>query len=107
ERFTDRARKVLVFAEDEARLLGHDFLGTEHVLLGMLHEGTGVAAVVLGQFGITLDQTRADVRGIIGSPGRPAEKVAFTPRAKRVLELALQEALTLGHNYIGTEHLLL
>jgi hypothetical protein len=107
ERFTDRARKVLVFAEDEARLLGHDFLGTEHVLLGMLHEGTGVAAVVLGQLGITLDQTRADVRGIIGSAGRPAEKVAFTPRAKRVLELGLQEALTLGHNYIGTEHLLL
>jgi hypothetical protein len=108
ERFTDRARKVLVAAQDEARLLGHDFIGTEHLLLGMLNEGTGVAAVVLGQLAITIEQTRTDVRELIGpSPSRPAGEVAFTPRAKRVLELALQEALTLGHNYIGTEHLLL
>ncbi len=108
ERFTNRARRVLVLAEEEARLLEHNFLGTEHLLLGLLREGEGVAAVALGQLGVSLDDARWRVKEAVGpscSPlvgGKP-----FTPRAKKVLELSLREALQLGHQYISTEHMLL
>jgi ATP-dependent Clp protease ATP-binding subunit ClpA len=109
ERFTDRARRVLVLAQDEARELEHDFLGTEHLLLGMVTEGEGLAAVALTQLGVELDTIRAKVTSIVkpGAPGTASGAPPFTPRAKKVLELALKEALQLGHNYIGTEHLLL
>jgi ATP-dependent Clp protease ATP-binding subunit ClpC len=108
ERFTDRARRVLVLAQEEARLLGHDFIGTEHVLLGLIHEHDGIAAHVLGDLGITLDGTRRKVEERIGlTAGAPTGGPPFTPRAKKVLELSLREALQLGHNYIGTEHMLL
>jgi ATP-dependent Clp protease ATP-binding subunit ClpC len=150
ERFTDRARRVLVLAQDDARALGHNFLGTEHILLGLVEEADGVAGRALSAFGLDAATVRADIGEIVGCPGgvgnpRDAEALrsigidldevitaaaetfgasrvfkamqtpgsgkggrpAFVPRAKKVLELALREALTLGHNYIGTEHLLL
>ncbi len=110
ERFTDRARRVLVLAQDEARLLGHNFIGTEHLLLGLVLEGDGIAAKALESLGIDLDTARAAVQqgGRPGTePGDAGDTPAFTPRAKKVLELSLREALALGHNYIGTEHMLL
>ena len=108
ERFTDRARRVIVLAQEEARLLHHSYIGTEHILLGLIHEGEGVAAKALDQLGINLEEVRKQVVEIIGQ-GQPQSEghIPFTPRAKRVLELSLREALQLGHNYIGTEHILL
>ena len=108
ERFTDRARRVLVLAREEARLLNHDFIGTEHILLGLIHEGEGVAAMALRSLDISLDMVREKVEEAVRPSG--PERISsppFTPRAKKVLELALREALQLGHNYIGTEHMLL
>ena len=109
ERFTDRARASLSYAQDEARELGHDFIGTEHLLLGLLREGEGVGAKALGALQISLEETRQRVAEMIGtgSASDPASSPPFTPRAKKVLELSLREALQIGHNYIGTEHLLL
>jgi ATP-dependent Clp protease ATP-binding subunit ClpC len=108
ERFTDRARKVVVLAQEEARGLGHNYIGTEHLLLGLCAEGTGVGAVVLEDAGLSPPMLRADVQRIIGEvSGAPQGQIPFTPRAKKVLELALREALKLSHNYIGTEHILL
>jgi Clp amino terminal domain, pathogenicity island component len=108
ERFTDRARRVVVLAQEEARMLGRNDIGTEHLLLGLIHEGDGVAAKALESLGISLVAVRQQVQEIIG-PGDqvPSGHRPFTPRAKKVLELALRESLQLGHNYIGTEHLLL
>jgi ATP-dependent Clp protease ATP-binding subunit ClpC len=109
ERFTDRARRVLVLAQEEARQLDHNFIGTEHILLGLIHEGEGVAAKALDSLGITLEGVRdcvaeaLEMAGTGGDQGSPP----FTPRAKKVLELSLREALQLGHSYIGTEHMLL
>jgi hypothetical protein len=108
ERFTDRARRVLVLAQEEARLLNHSFIGTEHILLGLIHEGDGLAAKALESLGISLQAVREKVEDAIGPARSPLiDSPPFTPRAKKVLELALREALQLGHNYIGTEHLLL
>ena len=108
ERFTDRARRVVVLAQEEARLLNHNYIGTEHILLGLIHEGEGVAARGLESLGIDLDSVRAKVIEIIGQGSQaPSGHIPFTPRAKKVLELSLREALQLGHNYIGTEHILL
>ncbi|MDQ6783934.1 MAG: ATP-dependent Clp protease ATP-binding subunit [Actinomycetota bacterium] len=108
ERFTDRARRVVVLAQEEARLLNHNYIGTEHILLGLIHEGEGVAAQALEQLGISLEAVRTQVEEIIGQGGSsPSGHIPFTPRAKKVLELSLREALQLGHNYIGTEHILL
>ncbi|MDA8381020.1 MAG: ATP-dependent Clp protease ATP-binding subunit [Actinomycetota bacterium] len=108
ERFTDRARRVLVLAQEEARLLNHSFIGTEHILLGLIHEGEGVAAKALESLGISLDAVREKVEETIGPAGAaPPGSPPFTPRAKKVLELSLREALQLGHSYIGTEHMLL
>ena len=108
ERFTDRARRVLVLAQEEARLLNHSFIGTEHILLGLIHEGEGVAAKALDAMGITLEAVREKVEETIGMTGNPPSgSPPFTPRAKKVLELSLREALQLGHSYIGTEHMLL
>jgi ATP-dependent Clp protease ATP-binding subunit ClpA len=108
ERFTDRARRVVVLAQEEARLLDHDYIGTEHILLGLIHEGDGVAAHALGQLGVSLEPVRTQVAEIIGrGSSAPSGGIPFTPRAKKVLELSLREALQLGHNYIGTEHILL
>ena len=108
ERFTDRARRVVVLAQEEARELNHNYIGTEHVLLGLIHEGEGVAAKALESLGISLDLVRGQVEEIIGKGGStPSGHIPFTPRAKKVLELSLREALQLGHNYIGTEHVLL
>ena len=109
ERFTDRARRVVVLAQEEARLLHHNYIGTEHILLGLIHEGDGVAAKALDRLGISLDAVRDKVATIIGEGGSPVGSghIPFTPRAKKVLELSLREALQLGHNYIGTEHILL
>ena len=108
ERFTDRARRVVVLAQEEARLLNHNYIGTEHILLGLIHEGEGVAAKALESLGISLEAVRAQVEEIIGHGGSaPSGHIPFTPRAKKVLELSLREALQLGHNYIGTEHILL
>ncbi len=108
ERFTDRARRVVVLAREEARMLNHNYIGTEHLLLGLIHEGEGVAAKALGSLGISLEAVRQQVEEIIGQGQQaPSEHVPFTPRAKKVLELSLREALQLGHDYIGTEHLLL
>ena len=108
ERFTDRARRVVVLAQEEARMLNHNYIGTEHILLGLIHEGEGVAAKSLESLDIKLEQVRSQVEEIIG-PGQqaPSGHIPFTPRAKKVLELSLREALQLGHNYIGTEHILL
>src|SRR6516162_7682301 len=108
ERFTDRARRVLVLAQEEARLLNHSFIGTEHILLGLIHEGEGVAAKALESLGISLEAVREKVEETIGMAGTaPSGSPPFTPRAKKVLELSLREALQLGHSYIGTEHMLL
>ena len=108
ERFTDRARRVVVLAQEEARLLNHNYIGTEHILLGLIHEGEGVAAKALESLGISLEAVRNQVEEIIGQGGQsPSGHIPFTPRAKKVLELSLREALQLGHNYIGTEHILL
>ncbi|MFV1990121.1 MAG: ATP-dependent Clp protease ATP-binding subunit, partial [Acidimicrobiales bacterium] len=108
ERFTDRARRVVVLAQEEARLLNHNYIGTEHILLGLIHEGEGVAAKALEALGISLEGVRSQVEEIIGQGGAsPSGHIPFTPRAKKVLELSLREALQLGHNYIGTEHILL
>ena len=108
ERFTDRARRVVVLAQEEARLLNHNYIGTEHILLGLIHEGEGVAATALESLGISLEAVRSQVEEIIGQGGSsPSGHIPFTPRAKKVLELSLREALQLGHNYIGTEHILL
>ena len=108
ERFTDRARRVVVLAQEEARMLNHNYIGTEHILLGLIHEGEGVAAKALEGMGISLEGVRAQVEEIIGQGQQaPSGHIPFTPRAKKVLELSLREALQLGHNYIGTEHILL
>jgi ATP-dependent Clp protease ATP-binding subunit ClpC len=108
ERFTDRARRVVVLAQEEARLLNHNYIGTEHILLGLIHEGEGVAARALEGMGISLESVRSQVVEIIGQGAQaPSGHIPFTPRAKKVLELSLREALQLGHNYIGTEHILL
>ena len=108
ERFTDRARRVVVLAQEEARLLNHNYIGTEHILLGLIHEGEGVAAKALESLGISLEGVRSQVEELIGQGGSsPSGHIPFTPRAKKVLELSLREALQLGHNYIGTEHILL
>ncbi|MGZ4783915.1 MAG: Clp protease N-terminal domain-containing protein, partial [Oryzihumus sp.] len=108
ERFTDRARRVVVLAQEEARMLNHNYIGTEHILLGLIHEGEGVAAKALESLGISLDAVREQVQEIIGQGQQaPSGHIPFTPRAKKVLELSLREALQLGHNYIGTEHILL
>ncbi|GAA2242693.1 ATP-dependent Clp protease ATP-binding subunit [Rarobacter faecitabidus] len=108
ERFTDRARRVVVLAQEEARMLNHNYIGTEHILLGLIHEGEGVAAKALESLGISLDAVRSQVTDIIGEGQQaPSGHIPFTPRAKKVLELSLREALQLGHNYIGTEHILL
>ena len=108
ERFTDRARRVVVLAQEEARALNHNYIGTEHILLGLIHEGEGVAAKALESMGISLEAVRTEVEDIIGTGGHPPSGyIPFTPRAKKVLELALREALQLGHKYIGTEHILL
>ncbi|MFM1951548.1 MAG: hypothetical protein RJA33_342 [Actinomycetota bacterium] len=108
ERFTDRARRVVVLAQEEARMLNHNYIGTEHILLGLIHEGEGVAAKALESLGISLESVRGQVEEIIGQGQQaPSGHIPFTPRAKKVLELSLREALQLGHNYIGTEHILL
>src|SRR5580765_3811750 len=108
ERFTDRARRVVVLAQEEARMLNHNYIGTEHILLGLIHEGEGVAAKALESLGISLEAVRQQVEEIIGQGQQaPSGHIPFTPRAKKVLELSLREALGLGHNYIGTEHILL
>jgi len=108
ERFTDRARRVLVLAQEEARLLNHSFIGTEHILLDLIHEGEGLAAKALESLGISLEAVREKVEEMVGPAGSaPTSDPPFTPRAKKVLELSLREALQLGHNYIGTEHILL
>ncbi|MDO5670448.1 MAG: ATP-dependent Clp protease ATP-binding subunit [Corynebacterium sp.] len=108
ERFTDRARRVIVLAQEEARLLNHNYIGTEHILLGLIHEGEGVAAKALESMGISLDAVRQEVEEIIGHGTQPhTGHIPFTPRAKKVLELSLREGLQMGHKYIGTEFLLL
>jgi ATP-dependent Clp protease ATP-binding subunit ClpC len=108
ERFTDRARRVVVLAQEEARMLNHNYIGTEHILLGLIHEGEGVAAKAMESLGISLEAVRQQVEEIIGQGQQaPSGHIPFTPRAKKVLELSLREALQLGHNYIGTEHILL
>jgi ATP-dependent Clp protease ATP-binding subunit ClpC len=108
ERFTDGSRRVVVLAQDEARMLNHNYVGTEHILLGLIHEGEGVAARTLESLGISLDVVRQQVEEIIGRGQQaPSVHIPFTPRAKEVLELSLSESLQLGHGYIGTEHILL
>ncbi|MEZ2122907.1 ATP-dependent Clp protease ATP-binding subunit [Corynebacterium sp. CCM 9203] len=108
ERFTDRARRVIVLAQEEARMLNHNYIGTEHILLGLIHEGEGVAAKALESMGISLDAVRQEVEEIIGHGTQPhTGHIPFTPRAKKVLELSLREGLQMGHKYIGTEFLLL
>src|ERR687897_613181 len=108
ERFTERARQVVVLAQDEARALKHNYIGTEHILLGLLREEEGLAARVLESLDITVEEVRAQVSRIVGQGDEVTSgQIPFTPRAKKVLELALREALSLGHNYIGTEHILL
>ncbi len=108
ERFTDRARRVVDLAQEEARMLNHNYIGTEHILLGLIHEGEGVAAKALESLGISLDAVRQQVEEIIGQGQQaPSGHIPFTPRAKKVLELSLREALQLGHHDIDTEHILL
>jgi ATP-dependent Clp protease ATP-binding subunit ClpA len=108
ERFTERARQVVVLAQDEARALNHNYIGTEHLLLGLLREEEGVGARVLDALDVTIEEVRAQVARVVGSGDEPViGQIPFTPRTKKVLERALREALSLGHNYIGTEHLLL
>jgi ATP-dependent Clp protease ATP-binding subunit ClpC len=108
ERFTDRARRTIVLAQEEARMLNHNYIGTEHILLALIYEGEGVAAKTLESLGISHDAVRHQVEEIIGRGQQaPSGHIPFTPRAKKVLELSLREALQLGHTYIGTEHILL
>ena len=108
ERFTDRARRVVVEAQDEARTLNHNYIGTEHILLGLIHEGQGTGAKALESLGISLDTVRQQVQEIIGQGQHaPSGHIPFPPRAKKVLELGLAESKALGHHYIGTEHILL
>jgi hypothetical protein len=108
ERFTDQARRVVVLAQEEARLLNHNYIGTEHILLGLVHDDEGIAARALQSLDIELNTVRAEVEEIIGhGTEAPSGHIPFTRRAKKVLELSLREALQLGHNYIGTEHILL
>ncbi|EQD82253.1 hypothetical protein N599_31675, partial [Saccharopolyspora erythraea D] len=109
ERFTERARRVVVLAQEEARTLNHNYIGTEHILLGLVHEGEGVAAKALESLGVSPEGVRRQVEEIIGRGDQdsPSGNIPFTPRGKKVLELSLREALQLGHNYIGTEHILL
>src|SRR5947207_11867589 len=108
ERFTDRARRVVVLAQEEARMLNHTHIGTEHLLLGLIHEGEGVAAKALKSLGISLPAVRREVKEIIGRGDQPPPgHIPFTPQAKKVLELSLRESNQLGHSYIGTEHILL
>ena len=108
ERFTERARRVVVLAQEEARALNHNYIGTEHILLGLVHDGEGVAAEALESLGISLEAVRLQVEEIIGRGASASTgHIPFTPRAKKVLELSLREALQLGHDYIGTEHILL
>jgi ATP-dependent Clp protease ATP-binding subunit ClpC len=108
ERFSERARQVVVMAQEEARALRHNYIGTEHLLLGLLREDSGVAAQVLESLGVTVEEVRAQVAEIVGEGDEVTTgQIPFTPRAKKVLELSLREALSLGANYIGTEHLLL
>jgi ATP-dependent Clp protease ATP-binding subunit ClpA len=108
ERFTDQARRVVVLAQEEAQLLGHGYIGTEHILLGLLAEGEGLAAQALASLEITLDAAREQVAEILGEgTGQPGDHIPFTPRSKKVLELSLREAQRLGDSYIGTEHILL
>jgi ATP-dependent Clp protease ATP-binding subunit ClpC len=109
ERFTERARQIVVLAQDEARMLKHNYIGTEHLLLGLLREEEGLAARVLESMDITLEEVRNQVSRIVGRGDEPlvSGQIPFTPRAKKVLELSLREAMALGHNYIGTEHILL
>jgi len=109
ERFSDRARRVVVLAQEEARMLGHNYIGTEHLLLGLIHEGDGLAAHALRGMDVDLDTLRQEVEALIGRGQQPMPggHIPFTPRAKKSLELALREMVQLGHNYIGTEHILL
>jgi ATP-dependent Clp protease ATP-binding subunit ClpA len=110
ERFTDRARRVVVYAQEEAGLLKHNYIGTEHILLGLIREGEGVGAKALRELGVDLAMVRSEVEGVIGRGDQGVKigrHIPFTPRAKKILELALREALKLGHNYIGTEHIVL
>jgi ATP-dependent Clp protease ATP-binding subunit ClpC len=108
ERFTDRARRVVVLAQEEARMFEHDYIGTEHLLLGLIHEGEGVAAKALRALDVDLDTLRREVEALVGRGQRPQSgHIPFTPQAKKALELALRESVHLGHDYIGTEHLLL
>ena len=109
QRFTDRARRVVVLAQHEARTLGHDYIGTEHILLGLIDEGQGVATTALTSMGVSLHEMRQAVQDSIGRGTEPPESghIPFTPRAKKVLELSLRESQELGHTYIGTEHILL
>jgi ATP-dependent Clp protease ATP-binding subunit ClpC len=109
ERFTERAKQVVVLAQEEARALKHNYIGTEHILLGLLREEEGLAARVLESLDVTVEEVRAQVARIIGPGDEPivSGQIPFTPRAKKVLELSLREALSLKHNYIGTEHILL
>ena len=108
ERFTERARQVVVLAQDEACALRHHYIGTEHLLVGLLREDEGLAARVLKSFGVTVDGVRAEVDRVVGRGDEPViDRIPFTPRMEDILELSLREALALGHDYIGTEHLLL
>jgi ATP-dependent Clp protease ATP-binding subunit ClpC len=108
ERFTERARKVVVLAQEEARSFGHAYIGTEHLLLGLLREDRGIAAHALGRLDVTLSGAREQLESIVGhGEDRDFAQAPFTPRSKKVLELALRESMQLGHNYIGTEHILL
>ena len=109
ERFTERARQVVVLAQDEARSLSHNYIGTEHILLGLLREEEGIAARVLDSLAVTAEEVRTQVKRIVGQGDDPeiSGQIPFTPRAKKVLELALREAISMGHDYIGTEHVLL
>jgi ATP-dependent Clp protease ATP-binding subunit ClpC len=109
QRFTDRARRVVVLAQHEARTLDHDYIGTEHILLGLIDEGAGVATTALTSMGISLEDMRQAVQDTIGRGAQPPESghIPFTPQAKKVLELSLRESMQLGHEYIGTEHILL
>jgi ATP-dependent Clp protease ATP-binding subunit ClpC len=108
ERFTDRAKRVMVLAQEEARMLNHNYIGTEHMLLGLIHEGDGVAAKALETLNISLEAVRRQVEEAIGQgQAAPTGHIPFTPRAKKVVELSLRESLQLHHDYIGTEHILL
>src|SRR5205823_6188917 len=109
DKFTERVRKVIYLAREEAARLQHDYIGTEHLLLGVIREGEGIAATVLNNLGVDLDHSRQAVENMVSSSGGTMTigEIPFTPRAKRVLELAVDEARSLGHNYVGTEHLLL